>query len=134
MYTREHFRAVKKALKNQNGIFVMHSESPITSPLAYNCIIRTLRSVFGHVVPFYIYIQMYAVLWSIAVSSDSPQTARKKGAAVDARLRKNGMKRLHVFSGETFEAMRVAYPYIRDIEKKRGRIITDRRPRFPEKF
>ncbi|MBD3241848.1 MAG: hypothetical protein GF331_14765, partial [Chitinivibrionales bacterium] len=38
LYTREFYRAVKRSFKNTNGIFTMHSESPVVRPVAYNCV------------------------------------------------------------------------------------------------
>jgi spermidine synthase len=132
LYTKEFFSAVKRSLRDSNGVFTMHTESPVACPATFNCIIRTLRSVFPHVQTMYLYIQMYAVLWSISVCSSSPMVSKIKGRIIDNRLRKSGTGTLRLFTGETFEAMKVAYPYIKDELNSPGRILTDRRPDIPD--
>ncbi len=135
LYTREFFRAVKRSLRGPEGIFVMHTESPIMRPLAVNCIRKTLGSVFSHVRPVYLYIEMYATLWSIAVSSDGTDIAGSKASKIDRRLEKYGIDGLKVFTGATHEKMQVAYPFIDEtVGKTKGRIITDAKPDFPDHF
>ncbi|MBD3344562.1 MAG: polyamine aminopropyltransferase [Chitinivibrionales bacterium] len=132
LYTKEFFQAVKRSLKNPRGVFVMHSESPITRPVAFNCINKTLGKVFTHVNIVYIYIQMYAVLWSIAVCSDETDISKTKAAVINRRLETYGITNNKVYTGATHHAMLAAYPYIEDILKTRAPIITDSKPDFPD--
>lgn len=134
LYTREFFRAVKRSFRNRRGTFVMHSESPIVRPLAYATILRTLSSVFAHVNPLYTYIQMYAVLWSMAVSSDTINIAARTPAAIDKRLQSRGVRGLELYNGETHRAMLASYPYIDRIRNRRVAPVTDRTPDFPDDF
>lgn len=130
LYTREFFASVKRSFRNARGMFVMHGESPVVRPSAFACVQKTLRSVFRHVGTLYLYVQMYAMLWSIAVSSDTADIARPTPAAIDARLRANRIRGLQVYSGATHRAMQVAFPYVRGILRTAGRVITDRAPDF----
>ena len=134
LYTREFFTAVKNSFRNTNGIFVMHSESPVTRPLAYSCIHKTLGKVFPRVRPFYLFIQMYATLWSISVCSMSADPATLDASAVKRRIASRGIKGLRVYSGDTHCAMQAAFPWIESLHRTGGRIITDRRPDFPDNF
>jgi spermidine synthase len=134
LYTRQFFRAVKKSFRSPKSLFVMHTESPISRPVAFNCILKTLRSEFACVQPLYTYIQMYATLWSIGICSDASAISTMSPSAIDKRLARQGISGLHVINGSSLAAMRVAYPYIDDILKKKGRIITDARPDFPDNF
>lgn len=134
LYTRDFFRIVRKSFRNRNGIFVMHSESPVSRPMAFSCIHKTLASVFTMVNDFFHYIQMYGVLWSISVSSDSVDVSKVLPATVDRKLAKYGVKGLHVYNGMTHRSMQVRYPFISEILKKRSRIVTDKRPDFPDDF
>ncbi|MBD3316004.1 MAG: polyamine aminopropyltransferase [Chitinivibrionales bacterium] len=134
LYTKEFFKAVKRSFRNQNGIFTMHAESPISRPTAFNCINRTLKSVFGVVQPIYLYIQMYAVLWTVALASDGKAVETTRAATVERRIKRYGIKGLKVFNGKTLEAMRVPYPYVEEILRKPGKVITDKAPRFPDHF
>jgi len=134
LYTREFFRIVKRAFRDSNGIFVMHSESPVTRPKAFGCIQKTLHSVFNNVNPFYLYIQMYAVLWSITLCSDNIDASGIKAGAVDKKLKKAGIDNLAVYCGQTHLSMQVQFPYIGQILKRSARIITDAKPNFPDDF
>jgi spermidine synthase len=134
LYTREFFRIVKRAFRNDYGIFVMHSESPVTRPKAFSCIQKTLCSVFKNVNPFYLYIQMYAVLWSITLCSDNIDASGIKAEAVDKTLKKSGIDNLEVYSGQTHVSMQVQFPFISKILKRPARIITDAKPDFPDNF
>jgi len=132
LYTREFFRAVNAALRDDRGVFAMHTESPVSSPATFNSIVKTLRVVFGNVQTLYMYIQMYAVLWSVSVCSGNPGVTRMNGTLVDRRLSSNGIRGLNLFSGKTFEAMKVAYPYIEEILRTKARVLTDRSPGIPD--
>lgn len=134
LYTRDFYRIVKQAFRDKNGIFVMHSESPVARPKAFSSIQKTLSSVFTNVNPFYLYIQMYAVLWSITFSSDSISAQSCRSAAIDRKLSRYGIENLQVYSGSTHSSMQVAFPYISQILKRPGRIITDQHPDFPDDF
>ncbi len=130
LYTREFFRAVKRSFKDSRGIFTMHSESPVVRPVAYNCVQKTLGAVFGHVRTMYLYIQMYATYWSVAISSDTIDIAAKTPAAIDRRLRSRGVDGLSVYNGATHRAMQVPFPYVERIRSGPGHVITDRSPDF----
>lgn len=132
LYTKEFFRAVKRSFKDANGIFTMHSESPVVRPIAFNCVQKTLGSVFKHVGTMYLYIQMYATYWSIAVSSDTCDIAAKTPAAVDRTLRSRGVQGLHVYNGATHRAMQVPFPYVEQVRSGPGHVITDRLPDFSD--
>jgi len=135
LYTSNFFRLIKKALRNDKGLFVMHSESPVSRPQAFSCINKTLNSVFTNVNLFYCYIQMYGILWSISVSSPQADVSKKKEAYIDGRLKKAGIGNLKMYNGKTHSAMQVPFPYVEEIlQKGKGRIITDKRPDFPDDF
>jgi spermidine synthase len=134
LYTREFFRLVKSALKNQNGLFVMHSESPISQPRAFACIQKTLRSVFDSVTPLYTYVQMYGVLWSVTLCSSRTYPARVKAACLDRKLARYGIRDLKLYTGSTHHAMQCPFPYIQRLLRTPARIITDANPGFPDEF
>jgi len=134
LYTKEFYRLVRRAMRDKAGIFVMHSESPVARPAAFACIQKTLNSVYRHVNPHYMYIQMYAVQWSITASSDVVDMAGIKPAAVDKKLAKLGIKGLKMYNGATQASMLTPYPYISEILSKPARIITDAKPEFPDNF
>ena len=132
LYTREFFKLVKHSLRTPEGVFSMHTESPIMRPNTFACIQKTLRSVFTHVRPLYVYIQMYAALWSITVASDGSDMAAMTAAKIDTKLRKNRITGLKLYTGAQHTASQAAFPYIDDILKRRVRVITDKRPDIPD--
>lgn len=134
LYTKEFFRCVKCSFKNSDGVFVMHTESPLSRPATFSCIQKTLRASFARVTPFYVYIQMYAMLWSITLCSERTDCAGLRAKEIDKKLVRNGIKGLNVYNGETHGAMKTAYPAVAALLKKPARIITDARPEFPDEF
>jgi len=134
LYTNEFYRIAKRAMRDDAGVYIMHSESPVVRPAAFACIQKTLSSVFKHVNPLYMYIQMYAVLWSITMASDRVDPSVIKPAAIDKKLAKLGIKGLKMYNGTTQSAMLTPYPYIQEILERPTRIITDENPEFPDDF
>jgi spermidine synthase len=134
LYTRQFFLSVKQSFRNASGIFVMHSESPVARPGAFACIQKTLRAVFPEVFPFYLYIPMYGILWSITLSACACAPASVKPAALDAKLVRYGISGLRVYNGATHHAMQTPYPYLSALLAKPARVITDARPEFPDDF
>jgi spermidine synthase len=134
LYTKDFFNKVKKSFRTPQGVFSMHTESPITRPNTFASIQKTLRSVFSHVVPLYVYIQMYATLWSITVASDGCDMAAVRAAAIDRRLKKLDISGLKMYNGGVHEAAQTAYPFIADILKRPVRIITDKHPDIPDEI
>ena len=132
LYTREFFTHVKRSLRSTDGVFCMHTESPVMRPDTFACIQKTLRSVFPLVRPFYVYIQMYSALWSITVCSEGSDTAALSAGKVDARLKKYNIDGLKFYTGAQHAAAQAAFPYIDDILKRKTRIITDKRPDIPD--
>jgi spermidine synthase len=134
LYTKEFFGLVRRSFKNPDGVFVMHTESPLSRPGAFACIQKTLRASFPRVTPLYVYIQMYAMLWSISLCSEKTDCLKIKASAVDKKLARYGISGLKVYTGETHHAMKTAYPAIAALLKNRVPIITDASPEFPDDF
>ncbi len=133
LYTSEFFAAVRRALRSDEGLFTMHSESPVARPVAYRCIGRTLESVFDRVRVAYGYIQMYATYWSFSISSPSTDITALPGSLVDERIAERGIAGLKMIDGRSWEAMQVELPYLREIPTDVP-VITDANPVFPDHF
>ncbi len=132
LYTREFFEAVTRSFRNSRGIFIMHTESPVSRPEAFSCIQRTLRASFARVTPLYLYIPMYGTLWSITLCSPTIDSSRPTAATIDRRLSRYGIGNLEVYSGAMHRAMQTPYPFITRLLQRGGRLITDAKPRFPD--
>jgi spermidine synthase len=134
LYTKDFFAQVKRSFRSRYGVFVMHTESPVSRPKTFAAIQATLRSEFRCVNPLYAYIQMYAVLWSITVASDVSDAARLTSAAVNKKISRAGIHRLKAYNGDMHRASLATPPYIADILKSKTHIITDRRPDIPDEI
>lgn len=134
LYTREYFRAVKARLRDDRGLFVMHAEGPISRPLAFQQILRTLGTVWTHQHVFYVYVQMYGTLWSIVVNGSTDDVATLAQDEIARRLKARGIQGLRVYTPRSHHAMQVGYPFIdalRDAADT-ARIVTDGRPVFDD--
>ncbi len=132
LYTREFFRAVKARFRDEDGIFVMHTESPITRPRTFQQCLRTLADVFRYRRTMTVFIPMYAVLWSVTICSDSIDVAALTPAEIDARLKERGVTGLDCYTGATHQAMLTVMPFLRELIDDANAVspITDAFPRF----
>jgi len=115
LYTREFFQKVKATFKDGNGLFVMHTESPISRPNTFQQCLRTLGDVFTYRRTFYLYIQMYAVLWSITVCSDEIDVGAIPPADLAKRLEQRGITGLQVYTPAVHHSMLVPFPFVADL-------------------
>jgi spermidine synthase len=130
LYTREFFQAVKRTFHDDRGIFVMHTESPISRPQTFQQCLATLKSAFRFQRTFYLYVHMYAVLWSVTVSSDTVDVGALSATEIDARLRTHGVHGLQCYTGATHHSMLTVMPFIQTMVDGIGQvpILTDNNP------
>lgn len=133
LYTREFYTAARRALASDEGLFTMHSESPVARPVAWRCIGRTLAESFPVVRNAYAFVQMYATYWSFAVASPQSNITTLGAAEVDRRLADRGITGLRMISGATWAAMQVPFPWLASIPTDVP-VITDAHPYFPDHF
>ena len=131
LYTREFFQKVKATFKDGNGLFVMHTESPISRPNTFQQCLRTLGDVFTYRRTFYLYIQMYAVLWSITVCSDEIDVGAIPPAELAKRLQLRGIKGLQVYTPAIHHSMLVPFPFVAELVAGAADVpaITDASPK-----
>lgn len=130
LYTKEFFQHVKSTFKDDRGLFVMHTESPISRPNTFKQCHRTLSEVFKFRRTFYLYIHMYAVLWSITVCSDTIDAAEIPAGEIAKRLKARGISGLKAYSPTTHHSMLGEFPFIGELlaDLKSVPIITDAKP------
>lgn len=134
LYTREFFAAVKQVLEPDNGMFVMHSESPVARPAAFRCIRSTLGAVFPLVCSAYTFVQMYATLWSVSIASTGPDPRGLGEQELNTRMNRAGLGSLETVSPGSWHALFSAPPYIARLAAEPGRIVSDAEPGFPDEF
>jgi hypothetical protein len=71
---------------------------------------------------------MYGLLWSVAVASDTWNLKDIASDVIDEKLQMRHIRELKVVTGETFTAMQVEYPYIKEIRQQHGKVLTDKSP------
>jgi len=131
LYTREFFQKVKATFRDERGMFVMHTESPITRPNTFKQCLRTLGEVFRYRRTFYVYIQMYATLWSITVCSDGTDAAAIPPAEIEKRLKARAIAALRTYTPATHHSMLAEPPFIGDLVRASAEVpvITDSNPK-----
>ena len=134
LYTQEFFQAIKNTLRDEHGYFVMHCESPIARPVAYQQILNTLGKVYRYQHVVYIYIQMYSVLWSIVISSDNETVPNISEDEIKKHLHERGINDLRVYNPQTHHAMQAEYPFVSEIREAAAGlpVITDAKPTFED--
>jgi spermidine synthase len=130
LYTKEFFEEVKATFKDERGCFVMHTESPIARPNTFMQCHHTLSQVFKFRRTFYLYIHMYAVLWSITVCSDTLDAAEISPAEIAKRLKDRGISGLKAYTPSTHHSMLGEFPFIGELLAKKHTVpvITDGKP------
>jgi spermidine synthase len=131
LYTKEFFQHVKSTFRDDRGMFVMHTESPISRPNTFKQCLRTLGEVFKYRRTFYIYIQMYAVLWSITVCSDGTDVAAVDPVHIGNRLKGRSITGLKSYTPATHQSMLVEFPFIGELVRGAADVppITDANPK-----
>jgi spermidine synthase len=131
LYTREFFQAVKNTFNDEDGIFVMHTESPISRQKTFQQCLGTLKSVFRYQRTFYLYVHMYATMWSVTVSSDGVDVGALSAGEITARLREREVSDLQCYTGATHHSMLTVMPFIQDLVDRVDEvpIITDHHPK-----
>jgi spermidine synthase len=131
LYTKEFFQKVKATFRDPRGLFVMHTESPITRPNTFKQCLRTLGDVFKYRRTFYLYIQMYATLWSITVCSDSIDAAAISPLEIGNRLAARRISGLQAYSPATHHGMLAEFPFVAEIARGAANVppITDANPK-----
>jgi spermidine synthase len=130
LYTKEFFEEVKATFKDERGCFVMHTESPISRPNTFMQCHHTLSQVFKYRRTFYLYIHMYAVLWSITVCSDTLDAAEISPGEIAKRLKDRGISGLKAYTPTTHHSMLGEFPFVGDLLAKKHTVpvITDSKP------
>ncbi len=131
LYTKEFFQHVKATFKDERAMFVMHTESPISRPNTFKQCHHTLSQVFKFRRTFYLYIHMYAVLWSITVCSDTTDVATISPVELGNRLAARKIGNLKAYTPQTHHSMLAEFPFIGDLLKdmKSVPVITDKNPK-----
>lgn len=98
LYSAEFFKDCK-ALLTPQGAITLHIGAPIFQPQRLLQIRDNLRSAFGGVFPYFMYIPLYGSQWGMACASDGLDPTTISAAEVDRRLAARGIEGLDYYNG-----------------------------------
>ncbi len=135
LYTKEFFAAIRAAFRNDDGLFSMHSESPVARPAAFACIGKTLSAVFPRVATAAVFVPMYGTLWSwryAGIAGNPGDLAPEAVAAlIDSRMEHSP----GLVNDRMWPALFAPDPLLAEAgDHPDGRIIVDLEPDFPDFF
>lgn len=98
LHTADFFAACR-ALLAPGGALSLHIGTPVYQPERVQTLVRSLRSVFACVRPYFLYIPLYGSLWGLASASDAVDPLALSAAEVDERLSARGIAGLQHLNG-----------------------------------
>lgn len=98
LHTADFFAACRGLLA-AGGLLSLHLGTPVFQPARVREIVRSLRSVFDCVRPYFLYIPLYGSLWGLASASDGIDPAALTADEVDRRLLARGVTGLQHLNG-----------------------------------
>ncbi|MFN7197976.1 MAG: polyamine aminopropyltransferase, partial [Hylemonella sp.] len=114
LYTREFFARVRQLLR-PGGAVTLHIGSPVFTPQRVQQLVAALRSVFGIVRPFGLYVPLYGTYWGMACASDTLDPAALPPQEVEQRLHSRGISGLQYYNGEVHRALFALPNFYRDL-------------------
>lgn len=135
LYTKEFFTAIRAAFRNEDGLFSMHSESPVARPAAFACIGKTLSAVFPQIATATAFVPMYGSLWSWRYAGININPSTLSPEAVAALIESRMERSPELVNDRLWPALFAPDPLLAEaVENADGRIITDSQPDFPDFF
>lgn len=135
LYTKEFFTAIRSAFRNDEGLFAMHSESPVARPAAFACIGKTLASVFPRLATAAAFVPMYGTLWSWRYAGVKNNPEDLSPGAVAQLITGRMSVRPELVNDRMWAALFAPDPLLAEAAgHQAGRIITDAEPDFPDFF
>lgn len=133
LYTKEFFTAIRAAFRNDDGLFSMHSESPVARPAAFSCIGKTLASVYPHIATASAFVPMYGTLWSWRYAGVTHNPAALSPDTVARSIADRLECTPQLVNASMWPALFAPDPLVEEATGyPDGRIITDSEPEFPD--
>jgi spermidine synthase len=127
LFTVEFYREVRRLL-GERGVFATQAGAANDlDPEFFASVVRTLRSVFRHVVPYTVSVPSYGIPWGFAIASDTLDPARVADEQVDAAMRRLAGE-AEAYDGLTHRHMFALPRRLRAALASRGRVISDHQP------
>ncbi|MBT4824801.1 polyamine aminopropyltransferase [Candidatus Woesearchaeota archaeon] len=131
LYTKEFYQTIASKL-NENGIFSLHTESPLFVPDSFNVIVNTLKSVYKHVKLAFQFVPMYGSVFSYAACSNDIDATTISAEEIDKRIAERDVEDLQLYNGEIHQGIQAMPNYVKENLKKTIKIITMDDTEFPD--
>ncbi len=102
LYTDEFYREVKSKL-NENGVLALHTEMPYVLDHIHIRVLKTLKTVFKFVRPYYNFVPIYGTVMGFAVCSETLDTKVLSAEEIDRRIEERKIGDLHLLNGEVYK-------------------------------
>ena len=127
LYRVDFLRHCRRIL-GPEGVLSMHLGSPVTRPNVFHRVYSSLKSVFGIVRPYLVYVPLYGAIWGMATASDKTDPLAFNSENIEERLKTRRISHLQYYNGDTHQGLFGLPNYVRDILGRSLRPITEQDP------
>ena len=127
LYRVDFLRHCRRIL-GPEGVLSMHLGSPVTRPNVFHRVYSSLKSVFGIVRPYLVYVPLYGAIWGMATASDKTDPLAINSEKIEERLKTRRISHLQYYNGDTHQGVFGLPNYVRDILGRSLRPITEQDP------
>ena len=110
------------------GVLSMHLGSPVMRPNVFHRVFSSLKTVFGIVRPYLVYVPLYGAIWGMATASDKTDPLAFSSENVEGRIKARKLSHLQYYNGDTHQGVFGLPNYVRDILDLNLRPITEQDP------
>ena len=110
------------------GVLSMHLGSPIMRPNVFQRVYSSLKTVFGVVRPYLVYVPLYGTMWGMATASVQTDPLALNSENVEERLKTRKINHLQYYNGDTHQGVFALPNYVRDLLTADLRPITELDP------
>jgi spermidine synthase len=130
LYTVEFYALCRRHLP-PDGLLALHTESPVTRPVAWQRILATLKTAFPVVSPYLVYVPLYGTLWGMAAASACLSTGALSPGEINQRLLERGVTELQYYNPATHLAAHALPNFVMNLLNQEAPPITGSCP-LPE--
>lgn len=129
LYTSEFYSLLHSKL-SENGVVATHATSPTHTPLAYQSIKKTMRTVFPKVSELATFMVSFSSVWGFLYGSKKRDLESLGGGEIDRILKGAGVDGLKFYRGSTHEALLELTRHYVGLRSVEPRVIRDSEPLF----
>jgi spermidine synthase len=131
LHTAEFYELCRRRLQ-PGGIMGLHVQSPITRPVAFSRIVRTLRSIFPKVRPYLVFVPTYGTWFGMATASVDVDPLADTADALARRLHERALTALRFYNAATHFAGFALPNCFLELLRSEVPLVTDSGPRLDE--